>query len=67
MAWKHSRRKSVTIPKEWFGWFTGSMALRVKVATECSRLGIRKRNRAGVLEVVKQTHFESQEVRRGRA
>ena len=67
MSWKQTRRKSVVIPKEWFGWFTGSMALRVKVALECKRLCVRKRDRAAVLMVCGKTQFESQEENLGRA
>lgn len=57
--WKQTRRKTVTVPKEWFGWFPGSMALRVKIALECKRLGIRKRDRAAVLDVWRRTQNES--------
>lgn len=59
MTWKHKTRKRVVIPKAWFGWFSGTMALRVKVAMECKRMGVRKADRTKVLEVVKQTQNES--------
>ena len=57
--WKHKTRKKVTIPKAWFGWFEGTMALRVKVAMECKRLGVRKTDRAAVLVVCQKTQNES--------